>query len=225
MRYHSSISPKYAAMLDAAVEVILERGNEGHRKTVNALVKGETEIRVVRLDKIGCSGVTGLVNRPRTNRRIRAGHMGFIESLGEVHITFADWTFETAGSRGVEGTLVHEGLHAFDFAHIISSFSRAETDPLEIFDLSLYELERRAAVASGEYLSLIGAPDYVHEGQQLGLVMVDDDGTPRVDIGGIEARMQNGYGVNHLDQGVMISQLLRLRPRDSSFSLRGMLGI
>ncbi len=212
-------------MLDAAVETILERGNETHRKTVNALVKGDTEIRLVPLDKIGCSGVTGLVNRPRTNRHIRAGRMGIIESFGEVHITFADWTFDTAGSRGVEGTLVHEGLHACDFAHIISSFSRAETDPLDIFDLSLYELERRAAVASGEYLSLIAAPDYIHEGQQLGLVTLDPAGTPRVDIAGIESRMQNGYGVNHLDQGVMISNLLRLRPRDSSFSLRGVLGL
>jgi hypothetical protein len=213
MIFHDAVSTEYRAAVHTAVDTIIERGNETHRRTVKSLARGDVEIRVVPLKKINVSGVTGLISRWRANRRINDEPMSFTESLGEVHITFSDWTFDVGGQRGVEGTLVHEGLHACDFAEIISSFSRAETDPLDIFDLSLYELERRAAVASAEYLSRIGKEDYVNEGMQLGLVGIDSDGRPFVDIEGIESRMQNGYRVNASDQGVMISRLLGIRPK------------
>jgi len=213
MIFHDNVSPRYRSMVEDAVAVILEKGNDTHRRTIKALTRGDVEIRVVPLSKINVSGITGLVSRRNTNRQINDEPISFYEALGHVHITFSDWTFDTAGSRGVEGTLVHEGLHAFDFAEIISSFSRAETDPLDIFDLSLYELERRAAVTSAEYLSLIGKEDYIDEGMQLGLVGLDPDGVPFVDIEGIESRMQNGYRVNASDQGIMISRLLGIRPK------------
>ena len=200
-------------MVNNAVDVILDRGNETHSRTVNSLTRGDVEIRVVPISKINVSGITGLVSRRRTNRQINDEPIGFYEALGHVHITFSDWTFDTAGPRGVEGTLVHEGLHACDFAEIISSFSRAETDPLDIYDLSLYELERRAAVTSAEYLSLNAQPDYIDEGKQLGLVGLDPEGIPFVDIEGIESRMQNGYRVNAQNQGIMISRLLGIRPK------------
>ena len=202
-------------MVNDAVETILEKGNETHCRTIKALTRGDTEIRVVPIQKINVSGITGLIDRRRTNRAISDDPVSFYEALGHVHITFSDWTFDTAGPRGVEGTLVHEGLHACDFAEIISTFSRAETDPLDISDFSLYELERRAAVTSAEYLSLIGKEDYIHEGMQLGLVGLDPDGIPFVDIEGIESRMQNGYRVNPSDQGIMISRLLGIRPKGS----------
>lgn len=211
-------------MLEEAAETVLQKGNERHRKTVKNLLASETEIRLVPLDQIGCSGVAGLIDRRRTNRKIDNEIITETEAMGEAHITFSDWTFDVAGSRGVEGTLVHEGLHICDFGEIISSFSKADHEPLNIYDLSLYELEHRAAVTSGEYLALIGREDYVNEGLQLGIVKINDNGEPEADLAGIDDRMQNGYGVNINEQGIMISKMLGIRPKGSSFGFLSMLG-
>jgi hypothetical protein len=175
------------------------------------------------LDKIKCSGVTGLNSTIGTNNRIQSEPIDLIDALGEVHITFADWTFDVAGQRGCQGTLVHEGLHACDFARIISTFSKADEDPLEVFDLSLYELEHRAAVASAEFLVLIGKEDYIDDGLKLSLLGLDGDNRPFVDMEGIKIRMQNGYGLNENEQGIMISRMLGIRPR-GTFSWSRFLG-
>jgi hypothetical protein len=211
MRFEDGIDDRYGSMLLDAVETIRRIGNSGHRETVDALESGACSIRVVPLDEIGCSGVTGLIDRHATNRRIAKQKVDMIDALAEVHITFSDWTFDIAGSRGVEGTLVHEGLHACDFARIIASFSEARDDPGALFDLSLYDLEHRAAHASAEYLVLAGKEDYLDEGRKLRLVGIDTYGRPFVDHEGIEARMRNDYKIGPQDHGGMMSKRLGLR--------------
>lgn len=213
MKFHRNVQPKYRDAIEEALDVILARGNAGHVETAREIAASDVEIRFVPLKKIGCSGVAGLKNALKTNARIDDEELSFREALGEAYICFADWTFDVAGQRGCQGTLVHEGLHACDFARIISSFSNSQIDPLGITDLSLYELERRAAIASAEYLVLVGEPDYINEGQQLCLVNMDDGGKPCVDMPGIEQRMQNGYGLNADNQGTMISSMLGIRPK------------
>jgi hypothetical protein len=211
MRFDNSVSEKHRAMVLDAVEAIRTIGNGQHLETVDALDAGDCEIRLVPLDQINCSGVTGLIDRRRTNRRIARGQIDEISALAEVHITFSDWTFETAGPRGVEGTLVHEGLHACDFARVISSLSKAGSDPDDAFDLTLYDLEHRAAVTSAEYLVLAGKDDYIEEGSQLGLVGIDENGQPFVDLEGIQRRMINDYKLTTEDHGGFMSKRLRLR--------------
>lgn len=213
MKFHKNVRSKYRAAIDEAFEVILDKGNAGHVATAKDLLASDVQIEFVPLKKIGCSGVTGLKNPLVTNKRIDTEELSIHEALGEVYIQFADWTFDTAGQRGCQGTLVHEGLHACDFARIISSFSHARMDPLGVMDMTLYELEHRAAVASAEYLVLIGKPDYVDEGRQLELVGIDDNGKPFVDMNGIVSRMQNGYGLNENEQGTMISNMIGIRPK------------
>ncbi len=223
MIFNENVQHKYRDAIEEALQTILERGNSGHVETARNILESDVRINFVPLAKIGCSGVTGVTSFLRTNRRISSETLDPKEALGEIYITFADWTFDVAGQRGCQGTLVHEGLHACDFARIISTFSRAEEDPLELYDLSLYELERRAAIASAEYLVLIGKEDYIDDGLKLSLVCLAEDGKPCVDMNGIETRMQSGYGLDQNDQGVMISKMLRLKPR-GSFSWLKFLG-
>lgn len=225
MRFGKGVTKTYRNAIDTAIDVILDRGNETHRATVHDLTESDITIDFVPLAEINCSGVTGLLNSRSTNKRIDAEELSHREALGEVYIKFADWTYDTAGQRGCQGTLVHEGLHACDFARIISSFSTIEIDPLGMIDMSLYELERRAAIASAEYLVLAGEPDFIDEGLQLGLVSVGTEGKPQVDMRGIEGRMQNGYGLSSTEQGTMISRMLGIRPRGEGFSLVRSLGL
>lgn len=224
MIFDDSVQTKYRDALNEAVYTILEKGNKQHRHTARCVIESDLNIRFVPLAKIGCSGVTGVVSSRRTNRRIANEEMDLETALGEIYITFADWTFDVAGQRGCQGTLVHEGLHAVDFAHIISSFSKAGSEPENVFDLSLYELERRAAITSAEYLVLIGKPDFIDDGLKLNLVSLDSSGTPFVDMTGIETRMQNGYGLNAENQGAIMSKMLGLKKRGDGFRIARFLG-
>lgn len=224
MKFDSKVEIKYRDAIEEAVETILERGNKQQKNVAKMAKESDLLIRFVPLAEINCSGVTGVIDNNRTNSRIKNETLDIEEALGEVYIAFSDWCWDVAGQRGCQGTFVHEGLHAYDFARIISTFSKAENEPEKIYDLTLYELERRAAVTSGEYLVRIGKPDYIDDGLQLNLVALDENGKPFVDMDGIETRMQNGYGLNVGDQGAVISQMLGLKPRRKSFSFRRLFG-
>lgn len=217
MKFDSKVETKYRDAIEEAVETILEKGNKQQKNVARMAKESDLLIRFVPLDQIGCSGVTGVIDNYRTNERIKNETLDIKEALGEVHITFSDWCWDVAGQRGCQGTMVHEGLHAYDFAKIISTFSKAEDEPENIYDLTLYELEHRAAVTSGDYLVRIGKPDFIDDGLKLNLVSLDADGKPFVDMEGIKIRMQNGYGLNESEQGVIISKLLGLKPRKEGF--------
>ncbi|MFH4259075.1 hypothetical protein WAJ21_21910, partial [Acinetobacter baumannii] len=77
---------------------------------------------------------------------------------------------DTGGQRGCEGTFVHEGRHAYDFATVIESYSNAAVNPLSVFDPTLFELEWEAHRTSGEYMLNIGRSDYLDEG--IGLMIL-----------------------------------------------------
>ncbi len=219
MIFDAKVEPKYRDAIEVAANTILEKGNKQHRNTARHVIESELLIRFVPLAQIGCSGVAGLIDSRRTNKRIASEELTVMEAMGEAYITFADWTFDVAGQRGCQGTLVHEGLHAYDFAKIISSFSKADGEPENIYDLTLYELERRAAVTSAEYLVRIGEPDYIDDGLELNLVGLDAHGKPFADMAGIDLRMQNGYGLNGNNQGMLMSRMLRLRQKGEGFRL------
>jgi hypothetical protein len=223
MLFDKTVESKYRDAIEEAIDAILERGNDGHKLTARNIRESDVRINFVPLDEIKCSGVTGLNSMVATNNRIQSETIDLRDALSEVHITFSDWTFDVAGQRGCQGTLVHEGLHACDFARIISSFSKADEEPLDVYDLSLYELEHRAAVASAQYLVLIGKEDYIDDGLKLNLVSLDADGRPFVDTEGIKIRMQNGYGLNENEQGIIISRMLGIRPK-GAFSWSRFLG-
>jgi hypothetical protein len=214
MIFENTVQPKYRQAIEEAVQTVLEKGNPGHVETARCILESNVRIDFVPLKQIGCSGVTGVVKARSTNRKIKYEDLSLMDALGEIYVKFADWTFDVAGQRGCQGTIVHEGLHACDFARVVSSFSNAEVDPLAVYDPTLYELEHRAAVASAEYLVLIGQPDFIDDGLKLGLVSLAADGKPFVDMNGINQRMQDGYGVSESNPGIVMSKMLGLRQKD-----------
>jgi hypothetical protein len=98
-------------------------------------------IRVGPVSKINASGVTGLIDAGDTNDRIEDERLSLREAFDEIYIAIAEETIDTGGQRGCEGTFIHEGRHAFDFARTIESFSDADVNPLSLFDPTLYDLE------------------------------------------------------------------------------------
>lgn len=217
------VEPRYRGAIVEAAETILEKGNKQQRNVARYAIESELVIRFVPLEKIKVSGITGLVDSRATNRRIRDEKLTVEEAMGEVHITFSDWCVDEVGQRACQGTLVHEGLHAYDFARMISVYSKngKEENP---YDLTLYELERRAALISADYLARIGTPDFVKDGLDLDLVFLDKDGNPQIDREGILRRLKNSYGLDDDDQGRKISSILGVNPNGTS-RIRRWLGI
>lgn len=224
MIFADNVETKYRDAMEEAVETILEKGNKQQKNVARTAKETDLLIRFVPLAEIGCSGVTGLIDNNKTNRRIDREPIEVEEAMGEIYIAFSDWCWDVAGQRGCQGTMVHEGLHAFDFARMISEFSKLENGARNIYDLTLYELEKRGAQISADYLVRIGKPDFIDDGLQLNLVCLDAEGKPCVDKAGIELRMQTGYGLSESNQGAKISDILGVKPRDN-FNIRRFLGI
>lgn len=147
------------------------------------------------VEEVIASGLTGVTDPATTKRRIADGRMTFTEALGEIFITIAYETMNT--DQGTEGTLVHEGEHAVDFARTIESLSMAATNPLSIYDPTHYEMEWTAHVVSAEFLIQMNQDSYLQEGIGLGLVGKNDKGY-FVDKNGIKTRLRDSY---RMEQG------------------------
>ncbi len=214
MKFDNNIQTKYIRSVEDAFAAIIAKGNDEHRRVARSILDSEMLVRVLPVSKVNASGVTGLIDAKTTNEKIAGEGLGFWEALGEVHITIAEETIDTGGQRGCEGTFVHEGRHAYDFARVIESFSDAQINPLSIFDPTLYELELEAHRTSGEYMLMVGVDEYLHEGLDLMILGRKDDGPCYLNDDGICRRLRESYGLDiNGDQGRTASQILGLRLR------------
>lgn len=213
MKLTDGIARKYRNSVEYAFDTIIERGTDEQRRIMQLIRDSEMQVRVQPVKEINASGITGLIDPGETNDKIAEGRIGLLEALGEVYIAIAEETIDTGGQRGCEGTFVHEGRHAYDFARTISSFSDAGVNPLSIFDPTLYELELEAHRTSGEYMIRIGADEYLLEGLQLMILgRTDETGACFVDHEGIHCRLRDSYGLSpDGNQGPLASQLLGLK--------------
>jgi hypothetical protein len=138
--------------------------------------------------------------------------MSLIDALGEIYICIANETIDTGFQRGCEGTLVHEGRHAYDFAQMIVSLSEADINPLNVFDPTLYELELAAHKTAGEYMLCVNRDEYINEGLDLGILGQEATGQCIVSDDGIKLRLQTNYKVTpDGDQGRLASEIVGLR--------------
>ena len=215
MRFERGIDNKYLRSINDAFDAILAQGNDLQRDIIGLIRESQMLVRVRPVREINASGVTGLIDRGDTNDRIEDERLSLIEALGEVYIAIAEETIDTGGQRGCEGTFVHEGRHAYDFARTIESFSMADVNPLSVFDPTLYELELEAHKLSGDYMLCVGRDEYIEEGLGLMILGRRDPIAPcYVDDLGIHTRLANSYGLDPVkNPGPRASQLLGLRQK------------
>lgn len=213
MKFDSEVSPKYIDSVERAFAVIVEKGNESHRLIAREILASELLIRIAPADEIRASGITGLISSRKTNDKIESERLSVREALGEIYIAIAEETIDLGGQRGCEGTLIHEGQHAYDFAQVIASFSEADRFPLSVFNPTLYEMEWNAHKTSGEYMLRIGLEDYLQEGLDL-MLLKNEDGVCRVCDDGINRRLKENYRLDALEnQGKTTSQMMRIYPK------------
>ncbi|HLA95487.1 MAG TPA: hypothetical protein VK612_07185 [Pyrinomonadaceae bacterium] len=215
MKFDKGIEKKYRKSVEDAFDTILEKGNTLQKKIAGEILKSNMLVRVKPVREVNASGVTGLIDPDATNDKIADDRLSLREALGEVYIAIAEETIDTGGQRGCEGTFVHEGRHAFDFARTIESFSNADVNPLSIFDPTLYELEWEAHKISGDYMLCIDKLEYIDEGLGLMVLGRKDDVSPcYVDDDGIHKRLCDSYGLTpDGNQGPRASELLGLRQK------------
>lgn len=211
MRFDSAIDKKYRQSVEDAFATIIEKGNDFHRHMMNEILKSEMLIRVGPVSKINASGVTGIINPLLSSLRMATERMSLQDALGEIYIAIAEETIDTGGQRGCEGTFVHEGRHAYDFAQTIESISNADVNPLSVFNPTLYELEWEAHKTAGDYMLCIGHPEYIDEGLQLMILGQIPDGGCFVNDDGIRQRLSESYGLaKDGDQGRLATEMLGL---------------
>lgn len=213
MKFDKSIAKRYRQSVENAFETILNKGNDLQRHIATHIVRSKMLVRVQPVSEINASGITGLIDPDATNAKIADERLGLREALGEVYIAIAEETIDTGGQRGCEGTFVHEGRHAYDFARTIESFSNADVNPLSLFDPTLYELELEAHKISGDYMLCINKDEYIEEG--LGLMILGRDQPTEpcyVSDVGIHKRLCDSYGLTpDGNPGPLASELLGLR--------------
>lgn len=214
MKFDKGIAKKYRQSIDDAFDTIISKGNKFQRFMMETIVKSEMIVCVFPVSKVNASGITGITNPDKTNRRILSERLDLHEALAETFITIAEETIDTGFQRGCEGTFVHEGRHAYDFARAVASFSKADIEP--VFNPTLYELEWEAHQTAGDYMLQIGKDEYIREGLDL-LILGELNGKYYVNDKGIKKRLQDSYGLS-LDgnHGRRVSEMIGLQMRGRS---------
>ncbi len=212
MKFAAGIDEKYRQSVEDAFATILAKGNGDHRYVMNEIEESDLLIRVQPVSEINASGITGVISSIKTNYKLATDRISLREALGEIYIAIAKETIDTGGQRGCEGTFVHEGRHAYDFARTLESLSNADVNPLGIFDPTLYELEWEAHKTSGDYMICIDKPEYVDEGLQLLILCTTPDGPCAVNDDGIRQRLNQSYGLDLTgNPGSLASEMMGLR--------------
>ena len=209
MRFDNDIDEKYRKSVEDAFATIVEKGNDFHRLMMNEIMASEMLVRVQPVSEINASGITGLISPIKTNFKLMTTRLNLRDALGEVYIAIAQETIDTGGQRGCEGTFVHEGRHAYDFAQTLESLSNADYNPIGIFNPTLYELEWEAHKTAGDYMLCIDKPEYTDEGLGLMILCTTEGGGCSVSDDGIKQRLKESYGLElNGNQGKTASHLM-----------------
>lgn len=213
MKFDRGLEKKHRASIEKAFETILEKGDHFHRFMMNEFEESKLLIKVEPVSKIGgASGVTSVINSIMMNVRMASERLSLREALGEIYICIAAETIGDGFQRGVEGTFVHEGRHAFDFAQTLESLSNADVNPLGVFNPTLYELEWEAHLSAGRWMLCVDKPDYLDEGVQLMILGQEPNGTYFLSEEGIKQRLRDSYGLTaDGNVGSLASEMLGLR--------------
>lgn len=211
MKFDHGIKPKYRQSVEQAFDAIITNGNDFHRQMMHEIIESDMLVRVLPVSQLNASGVTGAINPIATNVKLLRERLSLREAFGEIYIAIAEETIDTGGQRGCEGTFVHEGRHAYDFAQTIESLSNADMNPIGIFNPTLYELEWEAHKTAGDYMICVDKKDYLDEGLQL-MILCEEGSKCEVSDDGIMKRLNESYGLDkNGNQGALASEMLGIR--------------
>ena len=212
MKFDKGIDKKYRKSVEDAFATILEKGNDLQKLYMNEIMASDMTVRVKPVAEINASGITGAVSVLKTNLKLATERLSMREAFGEIYIAIANETIDGGGQQGCEGTFVHEGRHAYDFAQTIASISNRDVNPLGVFNPTLYELEWEAHQTAGKYMLQINRQAYLDEGLGLMILGQNADGSYFVSDDGIRQRLRDSYGLAiDGNQGSLASEMLGIR--------------
>jgi len=203
MKFDESVPVEDRRRIQRALDDIKNFGNSRQRATAKFIEETEISIHLGLANKVGGSGSVFIDRIIGVNWAISRGGLSIAEAAGFIRLNIARETIDTGGQQGIEGTFVHEGKHALDFALMISSFSVG--DEKKYFDPTAFQREYSAHLTAAFYLMRRGGK-YTEEGVGLGILHYND-GKISINRKGIRARLRNNYGLTPDKPGKRLSEL------------------
>ncbi|NNE99777.1 MAG: hypothetical protein HKN25_12220 [Pyrinomonadaceae bacterium] len=201
MIFHENVSDEDRKKIEKALADIKKFGDGFHNQTAEFIEENEIVIYVDSAERVGGSGSVQL-NDPRAARRAVAGRNLEVGSAARyVRLNLARETIDAGGQQGIEGTFVHEGKHARDFALMLSTFSKGIEE--KVFNPTAFQREYSAHLTAAFYLLRRGE-SYVKEGISLG-ILYDNGQTIMVNRKGIRSRLKNNYGLTKATPGDLLN--------------------
>jgi hypothetical protein len=197
MYFDKSVPAVDRKRIRLAVDDIKKHGDMFQRLIAGFIEDTDIRIYLDLAAHVGGSGSVCLDDHRAARRAVRRGNLNPVDAAGHVRLNIARETIDTGGQRGIEGTFIHEGKHALDFAQMLASFSNG--DEAKIFNPTAFQRELSAHLTSALYLMRRGG-EYAAEGVALGLLR-NEKGSVKVDPAGIRHRLRNNYGLTEESPG------------------------
>ena len=199
-----------------ALRDIKRFGDRFQTETAEFLTNTKIVIHLDMASEVGGSGSVQLYSARAAKRAVRKSELTVKEAAGFVRLNIARETIDGGGQRGIEGTFVHEGKHARDFALMLSTFSLGVKE--KVFDPTAFQREYSAHLTAAFYL-MRRRGEYTDEGVSLGILSREDG---MVYKKGIRARLRDNYGLTEKNPGPRLSECSRPNiklPREKWFGL------
>lgn len=212
-RYAANVSEERQKQIRQALEEVANNGTRRQRMIANFILKSDV---VIYLFKGGDDGLTGVTDRNAANSAIASGFKNVREAGQFVQIGINEYNLGTSPDRAaaLEGTLVHEGDHAFGLATTISELSsRTGT----FYNPTLHQSEYDAFVSEANYYLKRGRTNPVYNevglggrGSQWETVLQESNGKFKVNEAKINETLLRGYGVTRENPGRTSAERRRL---------------
>jgi len=215
MRFDASVPEIEKQQILQALDDIKNYGDSLQRSTAKFIVQSAISVYIGLAEKVGGSGSVYIDRIIQAQWAIYRGGLSVLDATRFIRLNIARETIDTGGQRGIEGTLIHEGKHAQDFARMIASFSAG--NEYKYFDPTAFQREYSAHLTAAFYLMRRGG-EYAQEGIDLGL-LYQSNGKISINRKGIRARLKNNYGLTLETPGKRLSNLSfpKIAPRDWRF--------
>ena len=150
MNFDTSVANDDRRKIIKALQDIKLHGTALQNTTARFIEDSPITIKIGKTEIVRGSGSVLIDKILGANWAIMRGELSIKDSAKFVRLNIARETIDDGGQRGIEGTLVHEGKHALDFARMISTFSSG--DKRRFFNPTIFQTEYSAHLTSAFYL-------------------------------------------------------------------------